>query len=40
MGCCFWVTCYLKDLINQTINGIAEPQSDSLHVMADLMWKF
>jgi hypothetical protein len=39
-GLTFTVECYINDLINQTIDGVAQPKSDSLHLMADLMWKF
>ena len=36
----FTVTCYVNDLINQSPGGIGEPQSGTLHAMADIMWKF
>jgi hypothetical protein len=40
----FTFTCYLNQLIypnqNTAANSGGEPQSNSLHVMADLMWKF
>jgi hypothetical protein len=36
----FSVTAYVNGLINRNINGAAEPQSGTLRVMADLMWKF
>ena len=39
----FTFTCYINQLIypNQnTYPGLGEPQSNALHVMADMMWKF
>jgi hypothetical protein len=39
----FTFTCYINQLISpnlNTIGGLGEPQSNALHVMADLMWKF
>ena len=33
-------TCYINELIGNTSNGTAEPQSKSMHMMADMMWKF
>jgi hypothetical protein len=36
----FSATCYLNDLINQTVNGTALSNGKDLHFMADLMWKF
>ena len=36
----FSATCYLNSLINSTVNGSAEPQSNAMHFFADLMWKF
>jgi hypothetical protein len=38
----FTFTTYINDLINPNLNtgGLGEPQNHSLHVMADLMWKF
>ena len=37
----FSATCYLNSLINQTLaGGVTEPQSEAMHFMADLMWKF
>ena len=35
-------TAYLNDLINPALNsgGVGEPKNHSLHMMADLMWKF
>jgi hypothetical protein len=36
----FTITCYINDLINQNIGGVAEPNSGAIHAMADIMWKF
>jgi hypothetical protein len=40
----FTFACYMNQLINPKLNTIpgsgGEPQSNALHVMADLMWKF
>jgi hypothetical protein len=40
----FTFTCYINQLINPNLNTFpnsgGEPQSNALHVMADLMWKF
>jgi hypothetical protein len=36
----FTATCFINDLINQNINGTAEPKSYAIHTMVDLMWKF
>ncbi|MEI9864003.1 MAG: putative porin [Limisphaerales bacterium] len=40
----FTFTCYLNQLINPNLNTTpgsgGEPQSNALHVMADVMWKF
>jgi hypothetical protein len=37
----FTFTCYINQLINQSLSGgVTEPQSNALHVMADMMWKF
>ena len=37
----FSFTCYMNQLINQTVQGgVPEPQSKALHVMADVKWKF
>jgi hypothetical protein len=36
----FSTTCYINDLINQTVNGIKESNGNDLHFMADIMFKF
>ncbi len=37
----FTTTCFINDLINQTVyNNVPEPKSSALHFMADIMWKF
>ena len=38
----FSFTSYINDLINPNLNtgGLGEPKNHSLHIMADLMWKF
>jgi hypothetical protein len=38
----FSFTTYINDLINPNLNtgGLGEPKNNSLHVMADLLWKF
>jgi hypothetical protein len=32
--------CYMNELIGNSSNGTAEPQSKTIHMMADVMWKF
>jgi hypothetical protein len=34
------LTGYLTSLVSQHVTGVAEPNSEVAHVMADLMWKF
>ena len=37
----FSTTCFINDLINQTVaRNVNEPNSSAIHFMADLMWKF
>ena len=38
----FSLTTYINDLINPNLNtgGLGEPKNHSLHMMADIMWKF
>ena len=37
----FSATCFINDLINQTVySNVKEPNSSAIHFMADLMWKF
>jgi hypothetical protein len=37
----FSITGYINDLINNPVyNGVNEPNSTAVHVMADIMWKF
>lgn len=39
-GLMFTATCFVNELINQNIGGVAEPKNGAIHFMADLMWKF
>ena len=39
-GLLFTATCFVNELINQNIGGVAEPKNGAIHIMADLMWKF
>ena len=36
----FTFTCYLNELIGNSSNGTSEPQSKTVHMMADVNWKF
>jgi hypothetical protein len=36
----FTFTCYLNELIGNSSNGTSEPQSKTIHMMADVNWKF
>ena len=36
----FTASCFIDELINNKVSGQLEPNSNAIHFMADMMWKF